>query len=59
LVAFGIEERMKLRMKDDFLNRMPDPTVIAVEGAVHYIQEEGTPEIAAIINDFSAVKPLK
>ena len=46
-------------MKDDFLNRIPNPTVITVEGAGHFIQEEAGPELAKIINDFIDGKPLR
>ena len=52
LVAFGGEERITLRMKDDFINRIPSPTVITLEGAGHFVQEEVGPELAQIINDF-------
>ena len=46
-------------MKDDFLNRINNPTVITVEGAGHFIQEEVGPELAVIINDFIDGKPLR
>ena len=59
LVAFGSEERITIRMKDDFVNRIPNPTVITVEGAGHFIQEEVGPELAVIINDFIDGKPLR
>lgn len=52
LVAFGGEERITLRLKDDFINRIPSPTVITLEGAGHFVQEEVGPELAQIINDF-------
>ena len=52
LVAFGGEERITLRMKDNFVNRIPSPTVITLEGAGHFVQEEVGPELAQIINDF-------
>ena len=39
-------------MKDDFVNRIPSPTVITLEGAGHFVQEEVGPELAQIINDF-------
>ena len=52
LVAFGSEERITLRMKDDFVNRIPNPTVITLGGAGHFVQEEVGPELAQIINDF-------
>ena len=46
LVAFGGEERITLRMKDDFVNRIPSPTVITLGGAGHFVQEEVGPELA-------------
>ena len=52
LVAFGGEERITLRMKDDFTNRIPNPTVITLGGAGHFVQEEVGPELAQIIIDF-------
>ncbi len=58
LVAFGGEERVTLRMKDDFVNRIPDPTVITLGGAGHFVQEQAGPELAQIINDFIAGKEV-
>ena len=52
LVAFGGEERITIRMKDDFVNRIPNPTVITLGGAGHFVQEEVGPELAQIIIDF-------
>ena len=51
LVAFGGEERVTIRMKDDFLNRIPNPTVVTLEGVGHFVQEEVGPELAALMND--------
>ena len=48
LVAFGGEERITLRMKDDFTNRIPNPTVITLGGAGHFVQEEVGPELAKL-----------
>ena len=59
LVAFGENERITLRMKDDFLNRIPNPTVITLGGAGHFVQEEVGPELAQIISDFIKNKPVK
>ena len=56
LVAFGGEERTTIRMKDDFVNRIPNPTVITLGGAGHFVQEDVGPELAQIINDFIAGK---
>ncbi len=58
LVAFGGDERITIRMKDDFINRIPNPTVITVDGAGHFIQEEAGEELAEIINNFIASKDL-
>jgi len=52
LVAFGSEERITIRMKDDFLNRIPNPTVITLGGAGHFVQEEVGPELGQIIINF-------
>ncbi|MDC0545957.1 haloalkane dehalogenase [Gammaproteobacteria bacterium] len=52
LVAFGSEERITIRMKDDFLNRIPNPTVITLGGVGHFVQEEVGPELAQIIINF-------
>ena len=52
LVAFGSEERITIRMKDDFLNRIPNPTVITLDGVGHFVQEEMGPELAQIIINF-------
>ena len=46
------KKEITLRMKDDFINRIPSPTVITLEGAGHFVQEEVGPELAQIINDF-------
>ena len=59
LVAFGGEERVTIRMKDDFLNRIPNPTVVTLEGVGHFVQEEVGPELAALMNDFIAGKPVR
>lgn len=59
LVAFGEKERITLPMKDDFLNRIPNPTVITLGGASHFVQEEVGPELAQIISDFINGKPVK
>jgi len=59
LVAFGEKERITLPMKDDFLNRIPNPTVITLGGASHFVQEEVGPELAQIISNFINGKPVK
>jgi len=58
LVAFGENERITLRLKDDFVNRIPNPTIITLGGAGHFVQEEVGPELAKIISDFIRGKPV-
>tara|TARA_B100001559_G_scaffold3274_1_gene2746 strand:+ start:20173 stop:21273 length:1101 start_codon:yes stop_codon:yes gene_type:complete len=58
LVAFGENERITLPMKADFLERIPNPTVITLGGASHFVQEEVGPELAQIISDFIQGKPV-
>ena len=58
LVAFGENERITLRMKDDFVNRIPNPTVITLGGAGHFVQEEVGPELAKIISEFVKGNPV-
>ena len=58
LVAFGENERITLRLKDDFMNRIPNPTEITLGGAGHFVQEEVGPELAQIISDFINGKPV-
>ena len=57
LVAFGENERITIGMKDDFLERIPNPTVITLKGAGHFVQEEVGPELAKIIDDFIKNNP--
>ena len=52
LVAFGGNERITITMKEDFLTRIPNPTVVTLEGVGHFCQEEAGPELASLINDF-------
>ena len=58
LVAFGENERITLRLKDDFINRIPNPTEITLGGTGHFVQEEVGPELAQIISDFINGKPV-
>ena len=58
LVAFGENERITIGMKADFLERIPNPTVITLGGASHFVQEEVGPELAKIISDFIQGKPV-
>ena len=57
LVAFGENERITIGMKDDFLERIPNPTVITLKGASHFVQEEVGPELAKIIDNFIKNNP--
>ena len=57
LVAFGENERITIGMKDDFLERIPNPTVITLKEASHFVQEEVGPELAKIIDDFIKNNP--
>ena len=45
-------------MKADFIERIPNPTVITLGGASHFVQEEVGPELAKIISDFIQGKPV-
>jgi haloalkane dehalogenase len=58
LVAFGEKERITLPMKANFVERIPNPTVITLGGAGHFVQEEVGPELAQIISDFIQGKPV-
>ena len=52
LVAFGSDERITMRFKEDFMTRIPNPTEVTLEGVGHFCQEEAGPELAALINNF-------
>ena len=45
-------------MKADFLERIPNPTVITLGGAGHFVQEEVGPELAKIISEFIKGNPV-
>ena len=45
-------------MKDDFVNRIPNPTIITLGGAGHFVQEEVGPELAEIIVKFMQGKEV-
>ena len=51
-MAFGGNERITITMKEDFLTRIPNPTVVTLEGVGHFCQEEAGPEYAQLIIDF-------
>ena len=52
LVAFGSEERITMRFKEDFITRIPNPIEVTLEGVGHFCQEEAGPELATLINNF-------
>jgi len=53
LVAFGENERTTYRLKQVFIDRIPNPTVVDdIKNAGHFIQEEAGEELAFLINDF-------
>ena len=57
LVAFGENERTTYRLKKEFEERLPNPTVVEdIQGAGHFIQEDAGPELAVLINNFIAGK---
>ena len=58
-MAFGGNERVTIRMKEDFMTRIPNPTEITLEGVGHFVQEEVGPELASLINDFIADKSVR
>jgi haloalkane dehalogenase len=59
LVAFGGDERITARMKDDFMTRIPNPTEITLEGVGHFCQEEVGPQLAEVMNDLIAGRPVE
>ena len=59
LVAFGGDERVTIRLKEDFMTRIPNPIEITLEGVGHFVQEEVGPELAFLINDFIADKSIR
>ena len=58
LVAFGSEEKITMRMKEDFMNRIPNPTEVTLEGVGHFCQEEAGPELATLISNFINENPI-
>ena len=54
LVAFGGNERITITMKEDFLTRIPNPTIVTLEGVGHFSQEEAGPELSSLLNKFIA-----
>ena len=41
------------------MTRIPNPTEITLEGVSHFVQEEAGPELASLINDFIADRPVR
>ena len=58
LVAFGSDERITMRFKEDFMTRIPNPTEVTLEGVGHFCQEEAGLELADLINNFIARNPV-
>ena len=54
LVAFGGEERITIRMKQEFMDRVPSPIEIDLEGVGHFSPEEAGPELSNLLNHFIA-----
>ena len=50
LVTFGSEERITIRMKQEFMDRVPNPIKIDLEGVGHFSQEEARPELSSLLN---------
>ena len=57
--AFGGNEKVTIRMKEHFMTRIPNPTEITLEGVGHFVKEEMGPELASLIYDFIADRPLR
>ena len=58
LVAFGSDEKITMRFKQDFMTRIPNPTEVTLDGVGHFCQEEAGPELANLINNFIAGNPV-
>ena len=59
LVAFGGEEKVTIAMKPFFMDRVPTATEVTLEGVGHFCQEEVGPQLAELMNDFIAGRPIK
>lgn len=58
LVAFGENERVTRAMEQDFVTRVPNPTVVTLKGVGHFCQEEAGAGLAQLMNDFIAGRPV-
>ena len=54
LVTFGSEERITIRMKQEFMDRVPNPIDIDLHGVGHFSPEEAGPELSSLLNKFIA-----
>ncbi len=54
LVTFGSEERITIRMKQEFMDRVPSPIEIDLESVGHFSQEEAGPELSSLLIKFIA-----
>ena len=54
LVTFGSEERITIRMKQEFMDRVPSPIDIDLHGVGHFSPEEAGPELSSLLNKFLA-----
>ena len=54
LVTFGSEERITIRMKQEFMDRVPNAIEIDLKGVGHFSQEEAGPELSSLLNKFIA-----
>ena len=52
LVAYGSDERTTIGFKKDFINRIPDPIDVTLEGVGHFCQEEAGEELAILLDQF-------
>ena len=62
LIAFTDEDPVSQAlpfMEQDFRTRIPNPTRVVIEGVGHFVQEEVGPQLADLINDFIANKPVR
>ena len=45
-------------LEQEFADRVPDATQVTIKGVGHFVQEEVGPQLAALINDFIADRPV-
>ena len=60
LVAFTDSDPVTSRtdFAQQFVDRVPGVTQVMIKGVGHFVQEEVGPELAALINDFIAERPV-